>query len=195
MNTSSFECKNGFVKEYFLFLFQEIINRISIYRSQDKDFIEMALSEDYRRRRHRRYTISIQMTVISWILEMVTGIIAMVTTLFFSHHEIFNTTTQTLMFIYIFLYFVAIPGSYLLSTEVLKNLIVKRGWRIVTPFPKCHNRVFPISNEGNDHVSQAANEAIASNNIQEYNHPAESNHVSAPTISGNVNCETSYVVY
>ena len=177
------------------FLFQEIINLISIYRSQDKDFIEMALSEDYRRRRHRRYTISIQMTVISWILEMVTGIIAMATTLFFSHHEIFNTTTQTLMFIYIFLYFVAIPGSYLLSTEVLRSLIVERGWRIITPFSKCHNRVFSISNVGNEHVSPAANEKIADTDIPKHDHPAESDPVSAPTISGNVNCETSYVVY
>ena len=144
----------------------------------------MALSDDYRKRRHRRYTISLQMTVTSWSLELVTGIIALGNTLFFSHHEIFNTTTQILVFTHVFLYFVVIPGSYLLNTEVSKNLIVEQGWGKILPFHRSRNRVAP-----------APDEDIEMNSIHENNPVEQHSPDHVPIISGNVNLETSYAVY
>ena len=124
------------------------------------------------------------MTVTSWLLEMISGLIAVLVNLFFSHHEIFNVITQIIMFTYAFLYFVAIPASYLLSTETSKNLIVEEGWGKILPFHNHRNRISPLENE------------VAERNvIPENNHLNENIRAPAPTLNGNVNVETSYVVY
>ena len=98
------------------------------------------------------------MTVTSWSLELVTGIITMANMLFFGHHDSLEIITQSLVFTHAFLYFVVIPGSYLVSTEVLKNLIVDQGWAKIFPFCQPPNRVVPIENE-----------AIEMNNVRQNN--------------------------
>lgn len=125
------------------------------------------------------------MTVTSWSLELVTGIITLVNMLFFSHHDSLEIITQILAFIHAFLYFVVIPGSYLLSTDVSKNLIVAHGWAKIFPFCQRPNRVAPIENE-----------AIEMNNIPQHNEAhRQIVPIPVPTISGNVNIETSYKIY
>ena len=124
------------------------------------------------------------MTVTSWLLEMTSGSIVLLLNLFLSHHEIFNMITQILMFTHGFFYFVAIPGSYLLSTENSRNLIIEEGWTKVLPFRSGHNRISPSDN------GEVEKNAMPENDI-----PYENIRNPAPTITGNVNIETSYAVY
>ena len=96
----------------------------------------LMLSDDSRTRRHQRFTISIQMTVTSWSLELLTGIITLINAFIFAHDASLEISIQILVAIHTFLYFVVIPGSYLLSTQVYRNLIFDKGWHIVIPCRK-----------------------------------------------------------
>ena len=124
------------------------------------------------------------MTVTSWLLEMISGSIVLLLNLFFSHHEIFNMITQILMFTHGFFYFVAIPGSYLLSTENSRNLIIEEGWANLLSFRNSHNRIAPSDNG-----------EVEKNTVPENNRPNEKIRAPAPTITGNVNIEISFAVY
>ena len=134
-------------------------------------------------RRRRRYTISIKMTITSWFLELVCGAISLVNTLIFGHDDSLEIATQVLVAVHIFLYFVVIPGSYLLNTEVFKNRIVEQGWSEAIPRNLRNRRVAPLMKE----------DAERTENTQR-NNPSNKN-IPIPTISGNVNIETSYKVY
>ena len=152
------------------------------FRSQDKPFLDKALSEEVRTRRRRRYTISIKMTITSWSLELVTGAISLVNTLIFGHYDSLEIATQILVAVHVFLYFVVIPSSYLLNTEVTKDRIVEKGWTNAIPRERRNNRVAPLANEETKSTSIEMNETIRRNSP-------------VPTISGNVNLETTYKVY
>ena len=133
-------------------------------------------------RRRRRYTISIKMTITSWFLELVCGAISLVNTLIFGHDDSLEIATQVLVAVHIVLYFVVIPGSYLLNTEIFKNRIVEQGWIEAIPRSRSNRRVAPLIKE------EAETENIDRNKFSNKNVPV-------PTISGNVNIETSYKVY
>ena len=133
-------------------------------------------------RRRRRYTISIKMTIISWSLELVTGGISLVNTLIFGHDDSLEIATQILVAVHVFLYFVVIPSSYLLNTEIFKNRIVEQGWTSAIPTDKRNSRIDPIENVNEE------TKRIKSNENFMHEGPI-------PTISGNVNIETSYRIY
>ena len=185
-----------------------------ITRTQNKSFLKKALSDDYRMIRRRKYTISIQMTFTSWTLEAISGIFVLVITLFFAYDASLEIATQVFIAIHVFLYFIVIPGSYLLNTEVYKNVIFKKGWSIVFPCRKRRRQVAPetneeaqlnVVNEGpprNEKVqSNADKDATAQNNGVQSTYSVKKNNTKVvivkpiPTISGNVNLETSYRVY
>ena len=133
-------------------------------------------------RRRRRYTISIKMTIISWSLELITGGISLVNTLIFGHDDSLEIATQVLVAVHVFLYFVVIPSSYLLNTEIFKNRIVEKGWTSAIPREKRSSRIAPLENE------DIEMKGFKSNENSMYERPI-------PTISGNVNIETSYKIY
>ena len=133
--------------------------------------------------RRRKYTISIQMTFTSWTLEAISGIFVLVITLFFAYDASLEIATQVFIAIHVFLCFIVIPGSYLLNTEVFKNRIVEQGWSEAIPRNPRNRRVAPLMKE----------EAERTENTQR-NNPSNKN-IPIPTISGNVNIETSYKVY
>lgn len=124
------------------------------------------------------------MTVTSWFLEFVTGVISLVNTLIFGHDDSLEMLTQILVFIHVFLYFIVIPGSYLLNTEDYKNLVIEKGWRNIIFCCRRRNRVAPVSNEVLELVELQIN-----NNVDRVVS------TSVPTISGNVNLDTSYKIY
>ena len=138
------------------------------------------------------------MTVTSWSLELTAGIISLINIFFFAHDASLEILIQILIAVHIFLYFVVIPGSYLLSTEVYRNLIFDKGWHTVLPFKKNKRRVAPEpieesqpnSSEDNRTGRLQESESAPSNDIT-----TEEAVSSIPTISGNVNLETSYKVY
>ena len=133
-------------------------------------------------RRRRRYTISIKMTIISWSLELVTGGISLVNTLIFGHDDSLEIATQILVAVHVFLYFVVIPSSYLLNTEILKNRIVEQGWTSAIPRYKRNSRIAPLENEDEETKSIKNNENFMDKGP-------------IPTMSGYVNIETSYRIY
>ena len=124
------------------------------------------------------------MTVTSWSLEFVTGVILLVNTLIFGHDDSLEIVTQILVFIHVFLYFIVIPGSYLLNTEDYKNMVIEKGWRTIIFCCRHRNRVVPVSNELLELVELQVN-----NNVDRVVS------ASVPTISGNVNLDTSYKIY
>ena len=157
------------------------------------------MSEDTRMRRQRRYTISIQMTVTSWSLELISGIITLINAFIFAHDTSKEISTQVLVAIHVFLYFVVIPGTYLLNTEVYKSQIFDKGWRTVLPNRKSRQRIAP------EPIEQVEMNVIRHAPLRKRETQPGSNsnkgkieHVTSstiPTISGNINLETSYVVY
>ena len=133
-------------------------------------------------RRRRRYTISIKMTIISWSLELITGGISLVNTLIFGHDDSLEIVTQILVAVHVFLYFVVIPSSYLLNTQNFKNRIVEKGWTSAIPREKRNSRIAPLENQELENKPFKGNENAL-------------NERPIPTISGNVNIETSYKIY
>ena len=68
------------------------------------------------------------MTLGSWMLELISGVIVMVLKFFTPHDGTLGPTTIFLILLHLFLYFVFIPGSYLLNTDVVKSFINSEGW-------------------------------------------------------------------
>ena len=139
------------------------------------------------------------MTVTSWFLELITGVITLINSFIFAHDASLEISTQILVAIHLFLYFVVIPGSYLLSTQVYKNKISDMGWYTVLPSRKNRRAVAPGSvdelqlNDPKD--TQSLKEENQSESVS---YPKRLQYKTAdkiPTISGNVNLETSYMVF
>ena len=139
------------------------------------------------------------MTVTSWSLELLTGIITLINAFVFAHDASLEISIQVLVAIHTFLYFVVIPGSYLLSTQVYRNLIIDKGWNIVMPCRKNRREVAPEPiGEGQLNLVRDETSPIEENQLNLIPKPKTVQNRSAtpiPTISGNVNLETSYVVY
>ena len=138
------------------------------------------------------------MTVTSWSLELTTGIISLINIFFFAHDASLEITTQVLIAVHIFLYFVVIPGSYLLSTEVYRNLIFDKGWPIILPFNKNKRQVAPEPIEEsppNSSVNHRSGTLQESESAPNSEFRRKDTVYPIPTISGNINFETSYIVY
>ena len=139
------------------------------------------------------------MTVTSWSLELITGIITLINAFIFSHDGSLEIATQVLVAIHIFLYFVVIPGSYLLSTDVYRNLIFDKGWFIVVPFQKGERQTASdptVERQVNSNKNDSSKDDTKHDDTATQE-TSDGKKVEAPipTISGNVNLETSYKVY
>ena len=139
------------------------------------------------------------MTVTSWSLELVTGVITLINFFIFAHDASLEISTQILVAIHLFLYFVVIPGSYLLSTQVYKNRVSDMGWNTVLPSRKNRRAIAPGSvDEIQLNVSNDAQSSKEENQSESVSNPKTFQIKTAdkvPTISGNVNLETSYMVF
>ena len=139
------------------------------------------------------------MTVTSWSLELATGVITLINSFIFAHDASLEISTQILVAIHLFLYFVVIPGSYLLSTQVYKNRVSDMGWYTVLPSRKNRRAVAPGSvDEKQLNVLNDAQSLKEENQSESVSNPKTFQNKTAdkvPTISGNVNLETSYMVF
>ena len=117
-----------------------------MYRSENQQFLNAALSDDARIKRGRTRTVNLQMTFISWSLEFISGIITMAF-IYIIHHGIYdNISKHVLLALDICINSIVIPGSYLLNSEVNKSLIVAGGWyRAIRNLllPARHNQIQP----------------------------------------------------
>ena len=94
------------------------------FRSDGKDFLKKALSEDARRYRRQNISVNIKITFLSWILECLEGAtIILVWALGFGEksHKISGLLVP-------FISFIAIPCTYILNRETTKQMIVMEDW-------------------------------------------------------------------
>ena len=100
--------------------------------------INQLLSEESKIKRNRKTAIGIQATAISWILELLGGM-----TLLFSYvlvkdrEELVDLLT---LLIFVVLYFILIPVSYLLIPEKYKLRILEHGWYTSFGIPNLKNK-------------------------------------------------------
>ena len=88
----------------------------------------IALPEDARRKRNRQVNISIQMTTLTWSLELITGIVALSVYFIVAHDDSLQAANTVLVLSTHFLHFIIIPSVYNLNTGVVKECILKNGW-------------------------------------------------------------------
>ena len=99
------------------------------YRSESKETILASLSEDAKCKRRRKHTIGIQITVISWFLELIGGCIIITRFLIFQNEDDEDEWTDRILALSdIFVCLIPIPLSYLLNDEAIKLAIQAKGW-------------------------------------------------------------------
>ena len=105
------------------------------------------MDEATKQKRRRQDLIGIQMTVLSWGLELIAGGLVLIEV---SFEMSFQDTWESYIIptIIILFYSIIIPGTYLLKTENIKNIVFKKGWSepLREFFHMGTNRVIPIEN-------------------------------------------------
>ena len=122
------------------------------------------LSEVNRQRRNRKTGIGIKTTLIAWIVE-VFGSLTVLLVHFSASQVVMND--QGIVWMVVFIYFVLIPGSYLLSTDEIRGSILEQGW--FSSFGKLSNSVevapcpnMPLDVENNNNESNETGEEVLS---------------------------------
>ena len=140
------------------------------YRAENKETIQVVLSEDSKIKRRRRNKVNLQMTVFSWSLEFITGLVLLSINIKIHNPET-NVDFITCMVIFdAFLNFIIIPSSYILNNEVLKKFIMAEGW---CKFFKCRRKTTKIDPDRN--AAEVNDRAVA--NVQP---------IPIPTVLGNI---------
>ena len=103
-------------------------NKKILFRSQKKSFLDLVLSDQEKIRRRKKTTVGIQMTLLSWTLEVISGVSAFALILFISRQDTLEIIAKLLIIFNHCLYFIFIPLSYLINTEVIKAIVYAQGW-------------------------------------------------------------------
>ena len=72
------------------------------------------------------------MTIISWFLELITGVMIMISNLFGTVRGTLDTALidyYMLALVDVFLCGVVIPSTYILNGDIIKERTVENGWR------------------------------------------------------------------
>ena len=88
-----------------------------------KEFLNEVLSEDARRYRRKTISVNIKITFLSWVLECMGGIGAIVVWVFIGNEsfQLYGLFLQILGLI-------IIPCTYILNRETTKQIIVLENW-------------------------------------------------------------------
>ena len=119
--------KNNYQLIELLSIFLSNIDNIKyvLSRKENKKFLNVALSEESRIKRGRQRTVNIQMTITSWSLEFVTGVILIIVITVVQCAEVERFWPGgSFIALDAILNSIVIPSSYLLNNEVNKALIV-----------------------------------------------------------------------
>ena len=68
------------------------------------------------------------MTVLSWLLETITGALVVILWFFSSHDDKHEIENIFMVLLYVSVTFIFIPASYLLNTDAIKDIIISQGW-------------------------------------------------------------------
>ena len=112
-------------------------------RLEKESRVNELLNENAKRRRKHTETVNIQMSVMTWLIEFITGCLLMI---LFTLDD--NITVILIIGLFdIIMTFVAIPGAYILNTEIMKSKIIQNGWfRSLRPL-RPSRRIQPAENE------------------------------------------------
>ena len=139
--------QNGFYLNHSVY--NPIKQNICFFRTQNKSILKTGLSKDDKILRRRKVTVSIQMTMLSWSLEAISGITAFLLIFTASRDDDLEPIAVILILLNLMLYYIFVPISYLINTEVLKALILAKGWFnwsksfILSPFARRSAQVAP----------------------------------------------------
>ena len=100
--------------------------------------INQLLSEESKIKRNRKTAIGIQATAISWILELLGGMTLLFSYAFVKDRE--ELVDLLTLLIFVGLYFILIPVSYLLIPEKHKLRILEHGWYKSFGIPNLKNK-------------------------------------------------------
>ena len=98
------------------------------FREENDRFLRLALSEESKRKRRRTNKVSIQMTVLSWFLEFITGLVGVFIRIHSSNPDSDVNFVVPIIILDASINFVIIPSSYLFNNEVNKSIIIAEGW-------------------------------------------------------------------
>ena len=120
-----------------------LITYFAIFRQEQNSSVNNLLSDLSKQNRRRTHLVNIQISVITWSAEFLTGILMLVS--FLLPHSM--TVVIILGFFDIILSFVLIPSAYILNTEVVKAIFIRNGWLRSIRSQFVSNRVQPAPNE------------------------------------------------
>ena len=100
--------------------------------------VNQLLSEESKIKRNRKTAIGIQATAISWMLELLGGMTLLFSYAFVKDRE--ELVDLLTLLIFVGLYFILIPVSYLLITEKYKLRILEHGWYKSFGIPNLKNK-------------------------------------------------------
>ena len=115
-----------------------------IFRAFNKETLKIALSEESRVKRNRKRMVNLQMTVFSWSLEFITGLVCLSIVIKSPDPETNVDLISGLVIFDAFLNFIIIPSSYILNNESIKKVIIAEGW---CRFFRSHKRPNKVSSE------------------------------------------------
>ena len=122
------------------------LNIKNCFRSENKQFLQIALSETAKLKRRRIGNVNIQMTVISWLLEFFTGLGGIVMAVQSQKPDSDINFIACIWLLDAFLNFIVIPSSYLMNNEVNKTMIIAEGWCRLFSKRMNANKVEPAKN-------------------------------------------------
>ena len=127
---------------YCLFLYFQI-TFFKLSRLEKNSRVNDLLNDESKLRRSHTRTINIQVSVITWSIEFLTGCVFMVLCLVINNIAILGV----LVFFDGTLSFLVIPSVYILNTEVTKALIIANGWFRSFRTLVSSKRIQPAANE------------------------------------------------
>ena len=104
------------------------ITKLVFTRFQNKSQIKALLSEEYKIKRRKKNKVSIQMTVMSWSLEFLTGYLGMSAVYLARNNGKSAEAILAIVYVDIFLNFIVIPSTYVFNNDVNKTVIITEGW-------------------------------------------------------------------
>ena len=113
------------------------------FRLEQDNGVNELLNDNAKRSRKHTQTVNIQMSVMTWLIEFITGCLLMIN---FTMSD--NITIIIIINLFdVILTFVVIPGAYILNTEVMKSKIIQNGWFRSLRTLSSSGRVQPAANE------------------------------------------------
>ena len=101
---------------------------IVCFRNEQKENIQRLLSEEATTRRSHNYKCSLQLSVLSWSIEFVTGCLMLIDYSLGLSNDIFNVWTYVHPLVDIFLSGVVIPSAYVLKSDLFREFLYNFGW-------------------------------------------------------------------